>query len=221
MNLLVVAATELEIKPFVDNNNFTDILITGIGVPSSIFHLTNKLLEKKYELVIQAGIAGSFKKNLTQGSVTIIQQDTFGDIGVNENGKFSTLFDLGLENKNDFPFKDGWLINENKYFSKSTLPIVKAITVNKITDDEKQLNLLREKFNADVESMEGAAFHYVCLQRKTNFLQLRSISNMVGERDKSKWKIAEAISNLDIELKKLIKNFYKNEFHTWIFTMPK
>ena len=54
--------------------------------------------------------------------------------------------------------------------------------------------------------MEGAAFHYVCLQQKIKFLQLRSISNRVGERDKTKWAMKEAIANLNIELKKLVKN---------------
>ncbi len=53
-----------------------------------------------------------------------------------------------------------------------------------------------EKFGAEVESMEGAAFHYVCLQQKINFLQLRSISNRVGERDKSKWKLKRQLKTL-------------------------
>ena len=54
--------------------------------------------------------------------------------------------------------------------------------------------------------MEGAAFHFVCLQQKIPFIQIRSISNSVGERDKSKWVIKEAVSNLNIELDKMINN---------------
>ncbi len=56
--------------------------------------------------------------------------------------------------------------------------------------------------------MEGAAFHYVCLQEEVKFLQLRSISNAVGERDKKQWKMKEAIISLNIELDKLVKHFY-------------
>jgi futalosine hydrolase len=70
-----------------------------------------------------------------------------------------------------------------------------------------QNKMIREKFLPDIESMEGAAFHYVCLQQKNNFLQLRSISNRVGERDKSKWKLKESIENLNKELLKIIENF--------------
>jgi futalosine hydrolase len=53
--------------------------------------------------------------------------------------------------------------------------------------------------------MEGAAFHYACLQMNTSFLQLRGISNVVGERDKNKWKMKEAIGNLNNELSKILQ----------------
>jgi hypothetical protein len=40
MNLLVVAATDFEIKPFIQNNKNAEVLITGVGIPATIFHLT-------------------------------------------------------------------------------------------------------------------------------------------------------------------------------------
>jgi futalosine hydrolase len=54
--------------------------------------------------------------------------------------------------------------------------------------------------------MEGAALHYVCLQQQQSFLQLRGISNAVGERNKEKWATGEAVTNLNKELKILIQN---------------
>ena len=68
MNLLVVAATELEIKPFMQSNNFADVLITGVGIPSSVFHLTNKLAAKKYDLAMPACIARSYFFNAKYAS---------------------------------------------------------------------------------------------------------------------------------------------------------
>ena len=55
--------------------------------------------------------------------------------------------------------------------------------------------------------MECAALHYVCLQQNVPFLQIRSVSNEVGERDKSKWKIKEAVENLNNELIKILNNY--------------
>lgn len=207
MNVLVVSATESEIKSFASENNNADVLITGVGIPATIFHLTKKLLQKNYDLVIQAGIAGAFSNDLKKGSVLLVNKDTFGDIGIYENKNYKTLFDADLMNKNEFPFSNGWLINHDKYLLHSPLLSATGITVNKITDEVEQIKNLAEKFNPAIESMEGAALHYVCLQQKINFLQLRSISNSVGERNKQKWAMKEAITNLNIELKKLTAHF--------------
>ena len=204
MELLVVAATKLEIEPFLSNNPITDILITGVGIPATLFSLGQRLAQMKYDLVIQAGIAGTFS-NFIKGDIVVIDEDTFADIGVDEKGNFKTIFEMGLANENEFPYKSGWLKNSTGILKKTELRVAKAITVNKITDDKSQLEKLTNKFGADVETMEGAAFHYVCLQHKINFLQLRSISNAVGERDKSKWKMTEAIESLNYELQKIIK----------------
>jgi len=206
MNLLLVAATKFEIDPFLKEKNDADILITGVGIPATVFHLVKKISEKKYDLVIQVGIAGTFNDDLNLTDVVQVSKDTFGDLGIQENGNFLTLFDMGFSQKNDFPFTDGWLINSYPFFKKNHLPLAKGITVNKIGDATFQNKMIREKFSPDVESMEGAAFHYVCLLEKINFLQLRAISNRVGERDKSKWKLKESIENLNKELLNIIEN---------------
>ena len=52
--------------------------------------------------------------------------------------------------------------------------------------------------------MEGAALHYVGLMEKIPFIQLRAVSNYTGERNKKKWKMKEAIVNLNNELIRLL-----------------
>ena len=104
MNLLVVAATDFEINPFIQNNKNAEVLITGVGIPATIFHLTKQLARKEYGLVIQAGIAGALNHTPAQGSVAMIEKDTFADIGIDEKGTFSTLFETGLAYENDFPY---------------------------------------------------------------------------------------------------------------------
>ena len=55
-----------------------------------------------------------------------------------------------------------------------------------------------------MESMEGASLHYICLMENIPFLQLRAISNIAGERNKKKWKMDEAIINLNKELVRVL-----------------
>lgn len=201
MQILLVAATNFEIQPFISANKGIDVLIAGVGVPATLYNLQKKLATKRYDLVIQAGIAGTFLNDSALGKTYLIKQDTFGDLGIEEKGSFSTVFTLGFASANDFPFDNGWLINQHPLL---TIDSVIAVTVNKVSDSEIQKEQLIKTFNPAVESMEGAALHYICLQEKIPFLQLRSISNQVGERDKSKWKIKDAISSLNSEIDKII-----------------
>jgi len=52
--------------------------------------------------------------------------------------------------------------------------------------------------------MEGAGLHYVCLQENIPFLQLRAVSNDVGQRDKSKWDLSTSIGALNKELTNIL-----------------
>jgi len=204
MQILVVAATQLEIAPFIKKKLGTDILITGVGVPATMFYLQKKLAVKRYHLVIQAGIAGTFSNKCSLGEVVIAERDCFADIGALEKRNFTTVFETKLANANEFPYNNGWLVNANLIKERLPLPCVIAVTINTISDSLSQRKTLLQKFNADIETMEGAAFHYVCLQAGASFIQIRGISNKAGQRDKSKWVIKDAINNLNTELLKYL-----------------
>ena len=204
--ILLIAATEFEIPLFThQENQQQDILITGVGAAATLYHLQKRLQQIDYDLVIQAGIAGTFNTDLNLGEVVLVGQDTFGDLGMEEKNTFTSIFKSGFVDENEFPFENGWLKNKHELLQQSSLKIVNAVTVNKVSDSILQKQQLINTFDPQVESMEGAAFHYVCLQEKIPFIQIRSISNYVGERDKTKWKIKDAITNLNNELGKLVK----------------
>jgi futalosine hydrolase len=213
MKLLMVAATHMEIAPAIaslTNSDFmlqghtTDVLITGVGQVPATWMLTNALHTNTPNLVIQAGIAGTFSPRLAPGTVVCVQKDCFGDLGMEANGQFTTIFDNGLAQPNDLPFINGWLVNNSPVLTHLPWEVVSAVTVNKVTDSMIQRQQLIDTFNPGIETMEGAACHYVCISAGVPFVQLRAISNEVGERDKSKWLIQEAISNLNNELLQLI-----------------
>lgn len=206
MQILLIAATALEIEPFTTTNSRVDTLITGVGVPAAIYHLQKRIHQIDYDFIIQAGIAGSFSNEIALGRVVLVKQDCFADLGMEEKGNYTPIFNTAFTDKNEFPFTDGWLMNADENLKYIDLPKAKAITLNKVSDSELQKQQFVQSFNADIETMEGAALHYVCLQEHIPFLQIRSISNHVGERDKTKWKIKEAIENLNKELQILIND---------------
>ena len=204
MQILLMAATEKEILPVINANLKIDILITGVGVPSTMYHLQKRMQQIDYDLIIQAGIAGSYSTDLHRGQTVFVKQDSFGDLGMEEKEIFTSLFESGYADKDEFPFEDGWLVNRNTILNNSALECVNALTVNKVSDSLLQKQQLIKAFNAAIESMEGAALHYVCLQENIPFLQIRAVANYVGERDKTKWKLNEATDSLNAAIVKLI-----------------
>lgn len=214
MNFLLVAATAKEIEPFLNHyrneklpklRHNIDVLISGIGLTATTYSLTKQFIIKKPDFVIQAGVAGCFDKKISLGSVVIVKEDTIADQSVVEMKKLKTLFDLKLVPQNQYPFQKGWLVNPYPVSLKQTrLKAVKGISVNQITTDKKMIRFYKKEFHPVTESMEGAALHYVCLMEKVPFLQIRSISNYIGERNKKKWNMKESIIQLNKELIRII-----------------
>jgi futalosine hydrolase len=205
MQILLTAATQNEIALFNNTHPVADVLITGVGVPSTIYQLQKKLFFKKYDLVIQAGIAGAFSNAINLGETFLIKEDTFADLGMEENSVFVSIFQSGFADANQLPFTNGWLVNNlQALLKKNTLPWARAVTVNKVSDSILQKTQLQQVFAAQLETMEGAALHYVCLQENIPFVQIRTVSNYVGVRDPQQWKMKEALENLNQALTTLI-----------------
>jgi futalosine hydrolase len=197
MGILLIAATAFEIAPFIANKpTNTEVLITGVGVPNTLYYLQQHLYNYDYQLIIQAGIAGSFNEDEKLSTVVAIEKDIFADIGFNEKGNFTPLHQSALVNNNVSQLNSGWLVNTD-FINTINLPKVTGVTVNTVTDNLKHIEELKRNFAPSIETMEGAALHFVCLQKQLPFIQIRSISNYVGERDKSKWKITSAVEALN------------------------
>jgi futalosine hydrolase len=213
MEILLVAATNFEIQPAINylagrdcviGNNHFEVLITGIGSMSTTYWLTKTIAKHRPNLLIQAGIGGSFSADYPPGSIVLVKEEVTGDLGVEENNEFKDVFDMGLPQIVE-PYTGKNL--ENKHtalLQQYNLPLVRSVTINEITTRPVRIQQLQQKYQPVVESMEGAAFHYVALVEKIPFIQLRAISNMVGERDKSKWRMKEAIEILNEQLIKMV-----------------
>ena len=203
MDILLIAATAKEIEPFFEYYRNTkktqniDILITGIGLTAATYRLLKQLQLKRPGMVIQAGVAGCFDKKIPLGTVVAVKKETIADQSVIELKKLKTLFDLKLITHDQFPFKKGWLENNSAVLRKLKLKKVDAISVNEITTSKQRVRFYEESFQPAIESMEGAALHYTCLMEKIPFIQLRSISNYIAERDKTKWDMKKSIVNLN------------------------
>lgn len=196
MKLLIVAATEAEIAPmlayfnlgsnsFIESEKF-DSVITGVGMVATAFALGQRL-SKNYNLVLNVGIAGSFDKNIPLGALVNIVQDTFAELGAENNDDFISLPELGF-GENSF---------QNNASTATGLPNVNGITVNKVHGNAQSIRNTVKRYRPQTESMEGAAVFYACQNLNIPALQIRSISNYVEPRSRENWEIGLAVKNLN------------------------
>lgn len=220
MQVLIVSATLLEVESLIlhfkaeslkpnfyyykiNSVNF-DILITGVGLIATSFFLTNTLFQKKYDFILNMGICGSFKKEISIGSVVSVATENYGDLGVEDGNKFVPFANIKLpesENAfNQFSF-------ENLNSTLAKLPLAKSISVNKVHGNEESIKQVIENFNPDIESMEGLAVFFVCIQKEIPFLEIRAVSNYVERRNIANWNIPLALKNLTQEVVKICHSF--------------
>ncbi len=208
MHILIVAATEREVSLVREkmDNNFdgeVEFLVSGVGAAATTYAMTKMLSKspRKFNLAVNIGLAGTFREEIALGEVVTIISDQFADLGAEDGERFLSAFEIGLMQEDRFPFWNGKLKSDIALVGKrfallDSLKKVKAITVNTVHGHERSIQRTRNKFHPDVESMEGAAFHYVCMLEKIPAIQLRAISNRIERRNRDAWNISLALNNL-------------------------
>jgi futalosine hydrolase len=220
LKVLIVFATTTEsgiLREISDNYQDRDgfskggshlsVLVTGIGGILTAWSMKQWLCQNdKPDLVINAGIAGSFNERIQKGDVVMPVSDCFADMGVEMGDRYLTLAETGLVDPDEFPFSDGLIYCRNNFSEKIShvAKPVKAITVNTTSGTERTIGKLKNKFNPDIETMEGATFFYICARENISFLALRAISNMVVPARGDKWEIPLALENLSGKMKEVL-----------------
>jgi futalosine hydrolase len=216
MRMLVVAATSIEIAPFLAQlgepsargpqrhgyrfaSHDIDVLVTGVGMVATAAWCSRVLAQARYDLSVNFGVCGSFDRALEPGRVVQVVSDRIAELGAEAGETFLTVQELELLGRDEFPFTGGALVNPAPPVNAalSALPVVSGITVNTVHGSERSIADVVKRFKPQVETMEGAAFMYACMIHGIAFAQVRAVSNIVEPRDRAAWRMAEAIGSLN------------------------
>ena len=198
--ILVVAATPVESALL----HSAQPLVTGIGAVNTAHALTLRFMtQPKPSLVIQTGVAGAFvPANVAVGSVLLADTEIYGDLGVLTPAGWRPLEEIGIPlveargsqaaRFNYFPLDAALVRRACTAAGPMIARTGKFLTVAQVTGVRSAGDELYARFGALCESMEGAAAAHVCAMHDIPFLEVRGISNLVEDRDRSKWKLKEA-----------------------------
>lgn len=224
MTILLTAATPAELSPtlqwlrkraiFADRNILhysqaeLHLVFTGMGTLATGYALGTYLAGHRIDLAIQGGIAGALDRELDIGQVVRVVEDCQLDFGAEDRG--GEYLDLrAMQFAYTSPHdEDGWLRPKEVAAAHLPFAAVKGGTTNRSSGSRATIDLIRHHFpEVQLETMEGAAFFYACLQAGVKPLQLRAVSNYVTERDRDRWQIGKAIGNLDRALRQVLGPF--------------
>ena len=193
--ILVVAATELEMGPvrerLGDQARF-DFLVCGIGPVEAAVRLSTFLAAhpRRYRLILHGGVAGAYAGAGGELlDVCLAEREVLGDLGIEGNGRIIP-FPGNLAVAVEFPLNAA-LCRQ----AAALLPgcrIGTFVTVNTATATAARGAALRDRFGAICENMEGAAVVRVCREYAVPCLEVRVVSNLVEDRDPSRWRLNEA-----------------------------
>lgn len=231
MKILIVSATPYEITPtlahmeakgtkqgmwdFVYADHTITPLVTGVGMMHTAFALARMPAISEVDLAINVGIAGALDRSLQIGAVVEVLKDRIADLGVEESdGAFTDVYEMGLAGEEDAVITDGWISHLPPV--STDLRKVTGLTVNTVTGTQASTQALLGKYEAEIETMEGAAFLYACKAMDVKCLALRGVSNYVEERNREAWDIDLAINNVNkscINLLQTVQPFKQGYFN--------
>ncbi len=192
------------------NKNFY-LVHSGVGKVNTAATLALAIVQLKPKSVIQFGIGGAFLGAfLAIGHLAIATYEIHLDSGIRLKNGWQGMQALGfplIEGKTNFYNK----IPTNNKLTDRVQQLTGAVpcifgTSEVITGSFEEAEVLQERFDVSIESMEGAAAAQVCMALGAPFAELRSVSNIVGESNKAAWDIPTAIKKVNEAIKKLLED---------------
>jgi futalosine hydrolase len=195
--ILLAAAVEAELA-FWEPRDDVATLITGVGPVEASCALAAELCKGAYGLVVNAGLAGAFDGAAQIGDGVVVEGDSM-EVAL-ETGEPLKL----PQNRRtvERAWSDPTLVARLR---GAGFPVVRGITVARVTSTDATARRLASERHAQVESMEGFAALRAAERAGVAAIQVRGISNRCGERESSGWDFDAGMNGLRRVLRALFE----------------
>lgn len=177
-----------------------DVKIAGVGPAMAAARTARALCEEegRYSLVVSAGIGGGFPGRAAIGSIVVADRVIAADLGAESEEGFLGVDELGFGTA--LAPVDAALARQlGTAMLDANLPVTvgPVLTVTTATGTAVKAATLSARVpGAAAEAMEGYGAAIAAADAGVPALELRAISNAVGPRDRSAWRIGEALEAL-------------------------
>lgn len=170
-----------------------DVIAAGVGPAAAAAATATALAGASYALVVSAGIAGGFQPEAPVGSLVIADEITVADLGAETPDGFVPVTELGFGAVTHRP--PNALVRDLAAATGARTGAV--LTVSTVTGTAARATGLRARHpRALAEAMEGFGVAEAAAAHGIPVLELRAVSNPVGPRDRTAWRIGDALAAL-------------------------
>jgi len=196
MRFLLVTAVEAEAQA-ASGIEDTVVVAGGIGRTNAAAATTQALIEQgPFDAVISTGVAGSLPgAELALGETLVADACVYFEEGLQTPDAFLDMgamgFSLGDFEGNCVPVDEDLL---DRVLER--IPVGHIATVATCSGSDLQASLVARRTQAIAEAMEGAAVVHAALRMGLPGLEIRTISNTTGDRDRQEWDLDGALDSL-------------------------
>lgn len=190
----------------------------GIGKTNAAHALTAILERYRASAVIGFGVGGAYPgSGLDVGDLAVATAEHYGDEGVATGNGWISCEDIGIplladggrRYFNELPVDQAGLESIDGALRDGPIAAMWGpfVTVSNCSGTTARGVELAERFGAVCESMEGAAYAHVAALYRLPYLELRGISNLVEDRDTSRWRLHEAAGTAAAGVRVAVENW--------------
>lgn len=185
-------------RPLAAAPEFT-VRLAGVGPAMAAASTAAELACGAYDLVISAGIGGGFAERAPVGSVVIASELIAADLGAETPDGFTGVEELGFGSARiEAEAVLAGRLLEGLQAAGMAVCRGPVLTLSTVTGTAATAALLAARIpGAAAEAMEGFGVAVAARRLDLPVLELRTISNLVGPRQRELWKIGDALQALE------------------------
>ena len=196
---------ELPIGPYLHSRRCEtegdDVLVVagGVGPAAAAAAAAYVIAVEDVTVLVSMGIAGAFTDSgLPLGGVAVASTIVAADLGAMSPERFLDLGAMGLDGGAAMTSDAALVAATRDRITRARLPFAvgPVLTLSTMTGTSARAAQLMGEHGAIAEAMEGAGVAHVAALHGVPTLEVRTISNRVGVRDRATWDVLGALSSL-------------------------
>lgn len=193
--LASMSASVVPLGPYrAARTSLADVVVAGVGPAAAAAGTATALALGGYDVCLSLGICGAFRGTADLGDTVVATELVAADLGADSPEGFLGSGEMGWSD--DVAPVDPALLQlvVDRLDSPVTGPV---LTLSTVTGTRVRADALALRHGAVAEAMEGWGVLAAASPYGLPVLEIRTVSNLVDDRDTSAWDVKAALASLE------------------------